>query len=188
MDNDEPVMIGPWRRTSSTRVYDNPWIEVLHDEVLTPAGSAGIYGRVNFKNIAVGCIPVDEEGHTWLVRQYRYSLDEASWEIPMGGVPKGADTLAGAKRELEEETGLLAADWQQILRLHTSNSVTDEVGYVFVARRLSEGQQQLEDTEDITVSRLPLSEVWDMVLDGRITDAMSVAGLLRLRLMLESVN
>ena len=175
--------IGGWIKKSEEVVYENPWIRVSHEEVVTPGQTDGIYGLVHFKNNAVGVIPIDEEGNTWLVRQSRYALDEYTWEIPEGGSPEGEDPLATAKRELKEEVGLDAEEWSQILTLHLSNSVSDEVGFVYIAKQLVEGEQCLEPTEDIEVKKLPLRNAIEMVYRGEITDAMSVAGLLRVALM-----
>lgn len=172
--------VGGWKTNTSTLVYDNPWISVTHNEVITPKGTAGIYGVVHFKNIAIGIVPIDEEGNTWLVKQSRYSLNQYTWEIPEGGCPAGEDPLAAAKRELEEEVGLQAHDWQELMQMHLSNSVTDEFCQVFVARNLFTGQQQLEATEDIEYRKVPLAEAIAMVKRGEITDAISVAALLRL--------
>ena len=121
----------PWKTLSSAEIYENPWIRVREHEVIKPSGNPGIYGTISYKNTACGIIPLDEHGNTWIVGQYRYTLDEYSWEIPMGGVRLGTDLLKGAKRELKEETGLTAKSWEQILRVYISNSVTDEVGVVF---------------------------------------------------------
>lgn len=186
MDNDSnnrPVAIGPWQRLSSECRYRNPWIEIWHDEVITPGNTAGIYGRVHFRNRAIGIVPLDDDGFTWLVGQYRYALDAYSWEIPMGGAPEGSTPLQAAQAELREETGLQAQDWQMIQTLHTSNSVTDEVGYVFVARQLQQGDACPEPSEDISIRRLPLAEAASWAMDGRITDAISVAALLKVWLM-----
>lgn len=172
--------MGGWHTQSEQPMYENPWIAVSHHQVLTPAGTAGIYGVVHFKNNAIGIVPIDDDGHTWLVRQSRYTLNEYTWEIPEGGCPAHEDPLQAAKRELEEEVGLIAQDWQPLLHLHLSNSVTDEIAYVFTAKGLSLGQQALEATEDITLKRLPLQEAIAMVLRGEITDAISVAALLKL--------
>src|SRR4028118_1164079 len=101
----------PWKTLSTRPLYDNPWINVREDQVINPKGGNGIYGVVHMKNKAIGIIPVDEEGYTWLVGQYRYSVDEYSWEIPMGGGPIEIDVLESAKRELKEETGFTAARW-----------------------------------------------------------------------------
>lgn len=175
----QPVKVGPWQRKSQTPVYDNPWIALTHEEVITPVGSDGIYGKVHFKNRAIGIIPLDSDHQTVLVGQYRYALDEYSWEIPMGGGPLDQDPLQCAQRELKEETGLHGGDWQQLFKLHTSNSVTDEEGYVFLARHLQQGEQVLEDTEgDLVVKHLPFSEAIAMLERGEVTDVISIAGLL----------
>ncbi|GAB2965955.1 hypothetical protein GCM10027048_40020 [Hymenobacter coalescens] len=169
----------PWQILSSEVKYQNPWISVREDQVLNPAGGRGIYGVVTMKNKALGIVPVDAEGNTWLVGQYRYPLDEYSWEIPMGGGPVELDILASAQRELKEETGLTARRWTNIARLHTSNSVTDEEGFVFLAEDLEHGAVEPEETEELHLWKLPLAEAVQMVMDNRITDAISVAGLLK---------
>jgi 8-oxo-dGTP pyrophosphatase MutT (NUDIX family) len=169
----------PWRQLTTKTVYENPWIKVSHDTVLTPSGSDGIYGRVQFKTHAVGILPIDEKGYTWLVKQTRYPLNCETWEIPEGGSPKGEDLLDTAKRELKEETGLSANHWQHWLDLQLSNSVTDEEATVFLATDLSMGNMDLEETEDITVHHLPLKEAIAMTVSGKIVDAISVAALLK---------
>ena len=177
--------VGGWKTKTSTITYENPWIKVSHEEVITHSGSHGIYGVVHFKNTAIGIVPIDDEGNTWLVKQSRYTLDQYTWEIPEGGCPQGELPLNAAKRELEEECGLQAHDWQQLMTLHLSNSVTDEFCVVFVARNLFAGQQALEASEDIEVKKLPLLEAIEMVKRGDITDGISVAALLRLALALK---
>lgn len=169
----------PWRVLTSTVKYQNPWISVREDQVLNPSGGAGIYGVVTMKNKAIGIVPVDDAGNTWLVGQYRYPLNEYSWEIPMGGGPVELDVLESARRELREETGLLAGRWTRIARLHTSNSVTDEEGFVFLAEDLTPGETEPEETEALRLWKLPLAEAVQMALDDRITDGISVAGLLK---------
>ena len=180
--------IGPWQRLSSECRYENPWIQVFHEDVITPGDTRGIYGRVHFKGTAIGIVPIDEQGHTWLVGQYRYTLDEYSWEIPMGGCPSGEEPLKTAQRELAEETGLRAKKWQQIQKLHTSNSITDECGLVFLAEELQAGDMALEASEDISVKKLPLEEAVAWAMDGRITDVISVAALFNVWLNRQMVN
>jgi len=174
-----------WQLNKKAVRYDNPWISLSHHEVITPAGTEGIYGVVHFKNIAVGVLPLDEEGNTWLVKQHRYPLGIDSWEIPEGGCPEnsGETPEQTARRELEEETGLRAACLTELLVLHLSNSVTDEKAVVYVAEGLQAGRMHLEDSEDIEVMKLPLREAIAMALDGRITDAISVAALLKIALI-----
>lgn len=173
-----------WQTKTSRVVYDNPWIRVRHDEVITPSGTDGIYGVVHFKNNAVGVVALDDEQHIYLVKQSRYALETFTWEIPEGGCPEGELPLAAAQRELEEEVGLIAEDWQPLLTMHLSNSVSDEIAYLFLAKNLSAGVQQLESTEDIEVKRLPFVEALAMVERGEITDSMSVAAILRVALLL----
>lgn len=174
--------IGGWKTKASQVVYENPWIQVSHEEVVTPKGTDGIYGVVHFKNTAIGVLPIDEEGNTWLVKQSRYTLNQYTWEIPEGGCPEGENPLDAAKRELEEEVGLCANHWQELMQLHLSNSVSDELCIVYVARDLFAGQQQLEDSEDIEFAKVPLREAITRVKYGEITDAISVAALLRIAL------
>lgn len=176
---------GGWKTKTSTVVYENPWIKISHDEVITPKDTNGIYGVVHFKNTAIGVVPIDDEGNTWLVKQSRYTLDQYTWEIPEGGCPHGENPLDAAKRELAEEVGLQARQWERLMTMHLSNSVTDEYCEVFVARDLFAGQQALEVTEDIEYKKLPLTEAIDMVKRGDITDGISVAALLRVALELK---
>ena len=98
----------PWTTLSSRLMYENPWIRVREDQVLRPDGQPGIYGVVEFKNRAVGVLPVDDEGCIWLVGQHRYPLNSYSWEIPEGGSPQTEPPEETAQRELKEETGLSA--------------------------------------------------------------------------------
>ncbi|UOQ52846.1 NUDIX domain-containing protein [Hymenobacter cellulosivorans] len=176
----------PWQILSSELTYQNPWIRVREDQVINPKGGRGIYGVVSMKNKALGIVPVDAEGNTWLVGQYRYPLNEYSWEIPMGGGPVELDILESAQRELKEETGFTARRWTKIARLHTSNSVTDEEGFVYLAEDLEAGEVEPEETEELRLWKLPLSEAVAMVMDDRITDAISVAGLLKAEKVLQS--
>ena len=170
-----------WKRLSRRKLFENAWFAVYEDHVVNPGGGENQYGHVHFKNVAVAILPLAANGDTWLVGQDRYTLSEYSWELPMGGAPRGEEALAAAKRELQEETGLSARDWEPYLKLHTSNSITDELALVFVARGLDEGEPDFEETENIRIRRLPLAEAIALADSGGITDAISVATLFRAR-------
>lgn len=169
----------PWITKKTNEIYQNPWIRVEEHEIINPAGNDGIYGTIHFKNKAMAIIPIDQERNTWLVGQYRYPLDQYSWEVPMGGGPIGEDLLKSAKRELKEETGLTAQKWTEIMKIHTSNSVTDEEGIVYLAEDLTQGESEFEETEILHIRKLPFAEVLEMVMNGSITDGISIAGILK---------
>jgi 8-oxo-dGTP pyrophosphatase MutT (NUDIX family) len=167
-----------WETLTDKVVYENPWLKLHHRDVINPAGKEGIYGLVSFKNKAIGIIPLDKDNNLYLVGQFRYNLKEYSWEIPEGGGPLGEEPLDAAKRELKEETGLVAAQWTKIARIHTSNSATDEEGFLYLAEELSQFEQEPEDTEELAVKIVPLAEAVDMVMRSEITDALSVCGIM----------
>lgn len=167
-----------WKKLSSRTVFENRWITVFEDRVINPGGGRNDYGHVHFKNKAVAIVPLDEHGNTWLVGQDRYTLGAFTWELPMGGAPLSESPLDAARRELREETGFSAAKWTEIMRLHTSNSITDEVGIVFIAEELTEGPSELDETENIELRKLKLTEAIGMIDRGELTDAISVAALL----------
>ncbi|MGN6492386.1 MAG: NUDIX domain-containing protein [Agriterribacter sp.] len=178
--------VNPWKIIQQKDIYDNPWISVTEYDVINPSGGKGIYGKVSFKNMAIGIVPLDEEGYTWLVGQYRFPINAYSWEIPEGGGEAGIDPLSSAQRELLEETGLKAQQWDKILDMHLSNSVTNETGVVYLARNLSQHEAQPEETEQLIVKRIKFEEAFEMVLRGAITDSLSVGGILKLEYLLKN--
>jgi ADP-ribose pyrophosphatase len=175
---------GPWKIKSEELKYQTNWIAVSHHEVIDPKGNEGIYGVIHFKNIAVGMLPLDEQGNTWIVGQYRYPIGHYSWEIPEGGGRRDVPTLESAKRELKEETGIEAAQWTKILEMDLSNSASDEQAVVYLAQELSFGQSEPESTEDLQVRKMHFSELLDMVLKGEVRDAITVATVLKVELMI----
>ena len=171
-----------WQRTSRRVAYKNAWITVYHDEVTRPDGEAGIYGVVHFANVAVGVVAIDDEDRVILVEQDRYTLGRRSLEIPAGGAPHGETPIDGARRELREETGVMAGSWRELARPDLSNSVTDETAIIYLATDLSHGEADPEGTEELSVSWVPFGEALAMTLDGRITDALSIMAIQRVAL------
>jgi 8-oxo-dGTP pyrophosphatase MutT (NUDIX family) len=180
MSSDE----NPWIILDQKDVYENPWIRLTEYQVINPSGGKGIYGKVHYKHIAVGIIPLDSDWNTWLVGQYRFPLNQYTWEIPEGGGRMDEDPLDAAKRELLEETGLVAREWTKILTMHLSNSVSDELSVIYLAREIEMQTSAPEETEQLVIKKLHFDEVADMMREGKITDSMSVASILQIQLMI----
>lgn len=169
----------PWRTLSTRRIYENPWIAIREDQVLRPDGKPGIYGVVSMQNKAIGVLPVHQDGSVTLVGQFRYTVGEYSWEIPEGGCPRGEEPLEAARRELREETGLAASTWKPLGRVHLSNSVSDEEGFLFVALDLEQFEPEPEGTEDLQIRRVSWDEALRMARHGEITDGLSLIAIFR---------
>jgi 8-oxo-dGTP pyrophosphatase MutT (NUDIX family) len=180
MTTDEKT--NPWLTLHSKQVYDNAWISVREDAVIRPGGEQGIYGVVHFKNIAIGILAVEDD-FIYLVGQYRYPLEQYSWEIPEGGCAEGEDPLAAAQRELEEETGLRADRWEKLGESHLSNSVSDEQAIWYLATELTQGEHRPEGTERLKIRCTPFLEALEMALTGKITDALSLLALMHYQLL-----
>lgn len=170
-----------WKTIETDKVYDNPWIAISHRRVLTPNQTEAIYGKVHFKNIAIAIVAQNKMGQIILVGQDRYTLGDYSWELPEGGCPLGNSILVAAQRELQEETGYTALYWDRILTMHTSNSVTDELAYVYYASQLTYEGESPEDSEKLRIRRLSVDECISEIEKGLITDALSIAALYAVR-------
>ncbi|ESQ83097.1 hypothetical protein AEAC466_14640 [Asticcacaulis sp. AC466] len=168
-----------WQRVKSHVAFQNPWITVESHDVVAPTGRAAHYGVVRFANRAIGILPLFDDGTVPMVGQARFALDSYSWEIPEGGAPFDEDPLDGAKRELREEAGLIAANWTQIAQLELSNSVTDEVAVCYLATGLSEGDVEPDDTEVFAHARVPFRDLLDAVKNYQVRDALTVVSVWR---------
>jgi 8-oxo-dGDP phosphatase len=169
----------PWTRVSERLIYDNPWIRVSEHQAVAPTGKPAIYGVVGFKNLALAVLPLFEDGTTVLVGQHRFAFADYSWEIPEGGGPIGIDPLESAKRELREEAGLAAAEWRLVIEAQLSNAITDERAFGYIATGLTPIPADPDETEQLTLARVPFREALDAALAGHLKDVMTVAMLLR---------
>ncbi len=165
---------GPWTVKAERIVFENPWITVEDHAVAHPDGSDGEYGVVRFKNLAVGVLPVADNGDVWLVGQHRYPQEKYSWELPEGGGPIGADPMASAQRELKEETGMTARHWRSLAACDLSNSVTDERAVCFLAWGLAPGAASPEPSEALTIKRIKFASLLEMVMNGEISDSLTI--------------
>lgn len=174
----------PWTLLNEHVAYESPWIRVNHHEVLNPAGNPGTYSVVHFKKLAIGVLPIDEEGYTCIVGQYRFPIGQYSWEIPEGGGDFDIEPVVSAQRELLEETGLVAAKWELIQQMYLSNSATDELVYIFLATQLTQEKPQPEENEQLQIRKLYFNELYELVLKGEVLDSLTVAAVLKLRLLM----
>lgn len=175
----------PWFVKESITKYDNPWIKVVEHQVISPANKDGIYGVVEFKNKAVAIVPLDEHNNTWLVGQFRFPMNTYEWEVPEGGSPADETPLETAQRELAEEVGLVAEEYELVQEVQLSNCTTNEIGFIFVARRLKEVAQKFDETEVLQIKKLPFAEVYEMATAGKIKDNFSLTAIYRVKLLLD---
>lgn len=169
---------GPWQVRSSREVYRNPWIRLREDQVLRPDGRPGIYGVVECTP-AVGIVALTPEERVYMVGQYRYPTQCDSWEIVTGYSDVGEELQVAAARELREEAGLTAACWTPLGHCHISNSVTNQVGNLYLAQDLTTGGAMPDDTEALTVQTVPLAQALDRAQASEIVQAFSLVGLYR---------
>lgn len=175
----------PWKTLTSTEIYDNNWISLTEHQVINPNGGKGIYGEVHFKNFAIGILPLDNDYYTWIVGQYRFPIKAYSWEIIEGGGPINLNPVESAKRELVEESGITASRFTEIQRMHLSNSVSDELAIIYLAQDLKMGNSSPEETEELVIRKIHFNEAYQMVIDGQITDSMSVAAILKVKILID---
>jgi 8-oxo-dGTP pyrophosphatase MutT (NUDIX family) len=169
---------GPWRVTSTRQVYKNPWIRLREDEVVRPDGKEGIYGVVEFEP-AVAIVALTDDRQIHMVGQFRYPTQSYSWEVIEGYAHAGESPEDAAARELREETGLTASEWLPLGHIEISNSVTDQIGFMFLARGLTSGQNSPDPTEELSLRLVPFEEALAAALDGRTFDAFSICALTR---------
>lgn len=168
-----------WSIRTARTIYQDPWLRIRGYEVINPNGGAGHYAILSPKTLAIAVVPIDSDGCVRLVSQPRFATGGYSWELPAGGGDPHLDPLIGAQRELREETGCTASNWQQILHFQMSNSLSDEIAFGFLATGLSEGDATPDEMEHLTPLHLPFAEAMKWATDGRIQHGLTIILLLR---------
>ena len=170
-----------WRIKSARTIYNNRWIMLREYETTAPTGADALYGLVHFHNLALGVLPLFENGDTLLIGQERFPSGRYSWELPEGGGPIDGSPLEGAQRELSEEAGLKAAHWLSLFEdVELSNSVTDEKACAFIAWGLSPDSTHAKDSsEELSLRRVSFAEALKMAVSGEITDAFTLVMLFK---------
>ncbi len=173
-----------WKKLSSKYVYQNPWIKVREDKVIQPDGRESIYGILEPHN-GVAIVAAEDDGQIYLVGQSRYPVDNYSWEVPTGGRDSDEEPHLAAKRELLEETGLVAKLWVHIGKAYPYAGIIKETDDYFFASGLSRGESNHDGSEDITIRKEPLSVIEDMIHKGEIMDAMTITAIYKYKLYVE---
>jgi 8-oxo-dGTP pyrophosphatase MutT (NUDIX family) len=175
--------VSPWKKLASKIVYQNPWITVREDKVLHPNGNETIYGVV-MTPPAVVIVAMAEANEVYILGQHRYATNTFSWEIP-GGSTDNNDLLDSAKKELQEETGLVAEDWQNLGALQAFSGVSDEWFSVFLAQKLTQTNEHSQSDDAITeMKKVPFQELVELIKSGEFSDSQSIAGIMKVGLHL----
>ena len=169
----------PWTDAGDSLVFENPWMQLTRHDATAPTGAPADYIVMRPRNLAVGVLPIHDDGTVTLVGQQRFALRNWSWEMPEGGAPFDENPLDGCKRELAEEAGLTAAHWRLALKAELSNSVTDERGMTWLAWGLGETETAPDPTEVLRVARVPFRQLLHEVARGSIRDMLTLATTLR---------
>jgi len=165
---------GPWTVFDKEIRFETPWLRIDDYNALRPDGAPTRYGVVHFKNTALGVLPLFENGDTLLVGQHRFPADRYSWELPEGGGDPRQDPVAEARRELEEETGYYATEFQEYLRMDMSNSVTDEIAIGYIATNLVPGRTNPDPSEVLETRRIAFKDLLNECVSGQIFDSLTL--------------
>ena len=168
--------MGDWKTLSSEKVYETPWIKVRRDEVLNQDGKPLTYSVIELQHPSVFILATNQAGQIFMQRCYRYTIDRTIWNIPAGHSDEGEAPLTAAKRELEEEAGLVSDEWLHLGRLHqiigTGNAPLD----AFWAKNVQTTAGPKEELEQISDQQfMRLEEVEKMAIRGDIEDAPLLA-------------
>lgn len=171
----------PWKILSSKIVYESPFLKVREDKVITPEGKTDIHNVTSFGSKSIGGVvvaPVNEQEDVYLIRQYRYAYGDYALELVAGMVVRGDSSLSAAKRELREETGLLAKSWTKIGETFIGTESVKHKSYLFLARQLTACPSNYRGENRMEVFKVPLRDAVKMVISGKIPHASSALTIL----------
>ena len=170
---------------SSEEIYKGIVVHLYRDDIKLANGESSV--REVLRDCRAVCvIPIDADGNVTVVKQFRYAHSKVLTEIPAGKLDAGEDFLDAAKRELLEETGIVAKKYTFLGEIYTTPAFVDEVIYMYLATELDEsGEQSLDCDEFLNVEKIPLSELVDMTLRGEIRDAKTQAAVLKASMLIE---
>jgi ADP-ribose pyrophosphatase len=175
---------GPWRIVASQVRYQDPWVQVVRDEVIRPDGLPGSYCVITLKP-GVCVVALDNDGRVHLTREFHYAVGEETVEGVSGGRDGAEPPLLAAQRELREELGLRAATWIDLGQVDPFTANVYSPTQLYLAMGLTQGEQELEGTEQIQAVVIAFQEAIEMVMDSRITHAPSCVALLKAALYLK---
>ena len=171
------------KTVDSTEIFDGHVVHLFKDNITLPNGKPAIREVIRHVG-AVAIVPMTEDGKVIVERQFRYPLNEVITEIPAGKLDsKAEDRLAAAKRELEEETGLLAEEWIDLGAYYPAAAYCDEVITMYLAKGLYQGKRHLDEDEFLNIVEVPLNELVEEIMQGKIADGKTQAAILKVALL-----
>lgn len=177
--------VNPWKKLSSRIAYKNSWFSVREDQVEKPGNREGVYGVVQSPP-SVFIVAINSRQEVYLVGLFRYPTGKYGLEMPAGGA-ENEDLLKAAKRELLEEAGLNAKNWEKIGEFTPWNGISDEVSHVFMAKNLEETGSELDRDEGILeVRKVLFTKVFDLIKSGEISDGQTITALTLAKIHLEN--
>ena len=173
---------GPWTIKSTEKKYSDEFLELTVDEVIKPDGKLGVYATVQLKS-GVAILPLDNEGNVYLTSQFRYAIGKESIEVISGGIEED-NPLEAAKREAEEEIGLVAEEWIELGIFHLETSMIKGPVYLFVVRNLHFKNAHQDSTENVKPLKKTFDEALQMVINNEITHGPSCVLILKAKMVL----
>lgn len=171
-------MNNPFKTILKRVIYKNPWMTLHEHEVIRPDGRSGIQAFIETSG-GGSVLPIMEDGSVFLSREYKYPVSKYSIEVFSGGRKAGEEPIEAVKRELKEELGAIAEEWEYIGFIHPFTSFSKSPNHLFIAKKLNFSHRMLDDGELIDVIRVDLSKALKLVLNGEITHAASCVLILR---------